>query len=638
MPFTKFTNLDFDQIKESIKDYLRANSDFTGIDFEGSNFSVLIDTLAYNTYITAFNSNMVVNESFLDSATLRENVVSLARNIGYVPKSRSAAKASVTLITNVSGSSSPTLTLKKGLVCVGNANDTSYTFSILEDIQRATNIENIDSTTRVSAIFENIEIYEGTFLEKKFIVDSSLDQRFVLNNSFIDTSTIKVYVKKEADTGLGTEYKLINNITNITGDSLVYLIQEVQDEKYEILFGDGLIGKKLETGEIITVNYLTTDGKDGNGANIFAFSGNIVDSNGTSVSPEPFTIIANQSSQNGGDIESIDSVKYFAPRIYSAQNRAVTGRDYESIVKTIYPDTESVSVVGGEELDPPEFGTVQISIKPKNGFLVSEFNKSRILSQLKQYSISGINQKIVDLKILYVEINSFVYYNDSMVSTSEDLKSKIVNSLTNYSESANLNKFGGRIRYSQVLRTIDGTDTSITSNITRVTIRRNLFALLNQFAQYELCFGNQFHVSEDGRNIKSTGFRISGESDIVYLTDIPNADKKTGILSIVKNLSDGTIRVVAKSVGTVDYIRGEINLGTVNITSTVRPNNIIEMQAFPESNDVVGLKELYINFDIGKSKINMIKDVISSGDEISGTVFNRDFYTSSYSNGSLIRE
>lgn len=642
MPFTKFANLDFDQIKESIKDYLRANSDFSGFDFEGSNFSVLIETLAYNTYITAFNSNMVVNESFLDSATLRENVVSLARNIGYVPKSRSAAKASITFTANVTGSTSPTLTLKKGLVCVGNSNDTSYTFSILEDIQRPSSVVNFDvggvPTTGRFATFSNIDVYEGTFLTKQFLVDSSLNQNFILNNSFIDTSTIKVYVKKEGESGLGIEYKLINNITNVTGTSFVYLIQEVQDEKYELLFGDGLIGRKLETGEIITVNYLITSGKEGNGANRFSFSGNVVDSDDNTISPEPFTVTTNQSSANGGEIESIDSVKYFAPRIYSAQNRAVTGRDYESIIKTIYPDTESVSVVGGEELDPPEFGTVQISIKPKNGFLVSEFNKSRILSQLKQYSISGINQKIIDLKILYVEINSFVYYNDSMVSTSEDLKSKIVNSLTNYSESTNLNKFGGRIRYSQVLRTIDGTDTSITSNITRVTIRRNLFALLNQFAQYELCFGNQFHVSEDGRNIKSTGFRISGESDIVYLTDIPNADKKTGILSIVKNLSDGTIRVVAKSVGTVDYIRGEINLGTVNITSTVRPNNIIEIQAFPESNDVVGLKELYINFDIGKSKINMIKDVISSGDEISGTVFNRDFYTSSYSNGSLIRE
>ena len=630
MPFTKFANLDFDQIKESIKDYLRANSDFTGFDFEGSNLSVLIDTLAYNTYITAFNSNMVVNESFLDSATLRENVVSLARNIGYVPKSRSAAKASVTFTTTVNGSLSPTLTLKKGLVCVGDANDTSYTFSILEDIQRQAN--------QGTATFENIEIFEGTFLTKQFLVDSSLDQKFILNNSFIDTSTIKVYVKKEGDSGLGTEYELINNINNITASSYVYLIQEIQDEKYELLFGDGLIGRKLETGEVVTVNYLVTDGKDGNNANRFSFSGNIVDSDNNSVSPEPFSVITNQSSQNGGDIESVDSVKYFAPRIYSAQNRAVTGRDYESIVKTIYPDTESVSIVGGEELDPPEFGTVQISIKPKNGFLVSEFNKSRILSKLKQYSISGINQKIVDLKILYVEIESFIYYNDSMISTPENLKSKVINTLTSYSKSTDMNKFGGRMRYSQVLRTIDNTDTSITSNITRVTVRRNLFALFNQFAQYELCFGNQFHVSEDGKNIKSTGFRISGESDIVYLTDVPNEDKKTGLLSIVKDLSDGTIRVISKSAGTVDYIKGEINLGTINIVSTVKPNNVIEIQAFPESNDVVGLRDLYLNFDIATSKINMIKDVISSGDEISGTVFNRDFYTSSYSNGSLIRK
>jgi len=642
MPFTKFTDLDFDQIKESIRSYLRANSDFTGFDFEGSNFSVLIDTLAYNTYITAFNSNMVVNESFLDSATLRENVVSLARNIGYVPKSRTAAKASVTFTVSVRNTTTPTLVLKRGLTCVGNTNDTSYTFSILEDIQLPTTVTDITidgvPTTQRTATFENIEVSQGTYLTKQFVVDSSLDQRFILDNSFIDTSTIKVYVKKEGDSGLGVEYKLINNITDVTGSSYIYLIQEIQDEKYQLLFGDGLIGRKLETGEIITVNYLVTDGKEGNGSTNFSFSGRIVDSNGNPVSPQPFTVTTVQSSQNGSEIETIDSIKYFAPRIYSAQNRAVTGRDYETIIKTIYPDTESVSVVGGEELDPPAFGTVQISIKPKNGFLVSDFNKSRILSKLKQYSISGINQKIVDLKILYVEADSFVYYNDSMVSTANDLKTKISNSLTSYSQSSDLNKFGGRFRYSKVLRTIDDTDTAVTSNITRIKIRRNLVALLNQFAQYELCFGNQFHVSDEGKNIKSTGFRISGESDIVYLTDVPNADKKTGILSIVKNISDGSVRVIAKSAGTVDYVKGEINLGTVNIVSTVKPNNVIEIQAFPESNDVVGLRDLYLNFDMSKTKINMIKDVISSGDEISGTVFNRDFYTSSYSNGSLIRE
>jgi len=642
MPFTKFTNLDFDQIKESIRSYLRANSDFSGFDFEGSNFSVLIDTLAYNTYITAFNSNMVVNESFLDSATLRENVVSLARNIGYVPKSRTAAKASVTFTVNVRNTTTRTFVLKRGLVCVGNTNDTAYTFSVLEDVQLPTTVTDINvngvPVTRRTATFENLEVFEGTYLEKQFVVDSSLDQKFILDNPFIDTSTIKVYVKGEGESGLGTEYKLINNIKQVTGTSEVYLIQEIQDEKYQLLFGDGLIGKKLETGQVITVNYLVTGGKGGNGATNFSFSGRVVDSDGNPVSPEAFTVTTLRSSQNGSDIENIDSIKYFAPRIYSSQNRAVTARDYETIVKTIYPDTESVAVVGGEELDPPQFGTVQISIKPKNGFQVSDFNKSRILEKLKQYSISGINQKIVDLKLLYVEADSYVYYNDAKVSTPGDLKAKISNSLTNYSNSTDLNKFGGRFRYSKVLRTIDDTDSAITSNITRITIRRNLVALLNQFAQYELCFGNQFHVSEDGKNIKSTGFRVSGESDIVYLTDVPNADKKTGILSVVKNLPDGTVRVVAKSAGTVDYIKGEINLGTVNIVSTVKPNNVIEIQAFPESNDVVGLRDLYLNFDMSKTKINMIKDVISSGDEISGTVFNRDFYTSSYSNGSLIRE
>ena len=225
-----------------------------------------------------------------------------------------------------------------------------------------------------------------------------------------------------------------------------------------------------------------------------------------------------------------------------------------------------------------------------------------------------------------------------MVTTPDSLKTKISQSLTNYSKSADLNKFGGRFRYSKALKTIDGTDTAITSNISRVKIRRNLVALLNQFAQYELCFGNQFHVLESGKNIKSTGFKVAGDNDTVYLTDVPNPDKKTGIVSIVKNIPDGTVRVVAKSAGTVDYVRGEINLGTVNITSTSKPNNVIEIQAFPESNDVVGLRDLYLNLDISKTKINMIKDVISSGDEISGTVFNRDFYTSSYSNGSLIRE
>jgi hypothetical protein len=629
MPFTKFTNLDFDQIKTSIKDYLRANSTFTDFDFEGSNFSVLIDTLAYNTYITAFNSNMIVNESFLDSATLRENVVSLARNIGYVPRSRTASKAQVSFNASIS-SNTPLVTLQAGLACVGTVDNSSYTFSVPDNIS-ANVVDGIAS-------FNNIDIYQGTFLTKQFTVDGSLDQRFILNNSYIDTSTISVYVRGNGDSGLGIEYFLVDNILNVNSTSQIYLIQEVQDEKYELLFGDGLIGKKLENGSVITVNYIVTDGKDGNGASSFSFSGSIKDATGGLPSLGNITITTNQSSQNGSDIESVDSIKYFAPRIYSSQYRAVTTRDYEAIIKKIYPDTESVAVVGGEELDPPEFGTVSISIKPKNGTYVSDFSKSRILSQLKQYSISGINQKIIDLKILYVEIDSSIYYNYSQVSAIESLKTKVMNSLEEYSNSLDLNKFGGRFKYSKVLQVIDNTDTAITSNITKVRIRRDLKVLTNQFAQYELCFGNKFHINSDGYNIKSTGFKISSESDTVYLTDVPNSDGLTGIISIVKLIGDGTAKVIVKSAGTVDYSKGEIKLGTVNITSTSLDNDIIEIQAYPESNDVVGLKDLYLNFSISKSTINMVRDVIASGDEISGTVFSRDYYTSSYSNGNLTRK
>ena len=628
MPFTKFTNLDFDQIKTSIKDYLRANSTFTDFDFEGSNFSVLIDTLAYNTYITAFNSNMVVNESFLDSATVRENVVSLARNIGYVPRSRTAAKAQVSF--NVSTTANtPTLTLQAGLVCVGSVDNSSYTFSIPDDI----------SANVVSGVasFTNIEIYQGTFLTKQFVVDGSLDQRFILNNSFIDTSTISVYVKGINDSGLGVEYSSVDNILEVNSSSRIYLLQEVQDEKYELLFGDGLIGQKLENNAVITVNYIVTDGEEGNGASSFSFSGSIRNASNATIDIGSVSVTTNQPSQNGSEIESIDSVKYFAPRIYSSQYRAVTSRDYEAIIKKIYPDTESVAVIGGEELDPPEFGSVSISIKPKNGTFVSDFNKQQIKNKLKQYSISGINQKIIDLKILYVEIDSSIYYNYSQVSAVESLKTKVVNSLTEYSNSVDLNSFGGRFKYSKVLQIIDNTDTSITSNITKIKIRRDLKALINQFAQYELCFGNKFHINSDGFNIKSTGFKISADPDTVYLTDVPNSDGKTGIISIVKPLSDGTIRIVAKSAGTVDYVKGEIKLGTINIISTSKENNIIEIQAFPESNDVLGLRDLYLNFSISKSTINMVRDVIASGDEISGTLFAKDYYTSSYSNGNLIR-
>ena len=628
MPFTKFTNLDFDQIKTSIKDYLRANSTFTDFDFEGSNFSVLIDTLAYNTYITAFNSNMTVNESFLDSATLRENVVSLARNIGYVPRSRACAKAEVSFSVTIADQLTSTLDLEAGLVCVGNSNDTNYIFSIPERV-----VTTVDSNR--TATFNNINIYQGTFLEKSFLVDGSLDQRFILDNPYIDSSTIVVRIRDSVnDVSEGREYQVADNILKVDSTTEMYLLQEVQDEKYELLFGDGYFGKKLATGNVIDVSYIITDGKDGNGASEFAFSGRFRDDQGKiEVPTNSITITTNQNAINGSDIESVDSIKYFAPRIYSSQHRAVTARDYEAIIQNIYPNTESVSVVGGEELNPPQFGNVVISIKPKNGDYISDFDRSTILSKLKQYSLSGINQKIIDLKVLYVEIDSAVYYNTSQVTNINDLKARITNTLTTH-RSSNINKFGGRFKYSKVCQIIDNVDDAVTSNITRVIIRRNLKSLINQFAQYELCFGNKFHYNKEGFNIKSTGFKIAGSNEIYYFTDVPK-ENGMGTISIVRDSSeDGTYKVIVKSAGTVDYNKGEIIINTVNITSTVEPNNIIEVQAIPESNDVIGLTDLYLDFAVSKSTINMIKDTITSGEQISGIGYKS---TSSYLNGELKR-
>ena len=643
MPFTKFTNLDFDQIKTSIKDYIRANSDFTDFDFEGSNFSVLIDTLAYNTYITAFNSNMIVNESFLDSATVRENVVSLARNVGYVPRSRTSAQATISFDITTSGNT-PSHTLQAGLVCVGTEKDTSFVFSIPESIT-STTTQALDGNGNIissTSSFENIVVYQGTYLTKTFKVDGSLDQRFILENSFIDTSTIVVKVKGPTD-DTAREYRKVDNILNITSTSETYLIQEVTDERYELLFGDGVFGKKIDNESEIVVSYIVTDGVNGNGPSVFTYAASVTSSSDQILLPSVTPVITTVSAaSNGGDIESINSIKYFAPRLYSSQYRAVTARDYETIIQSIYPNTESVAVVGGEELDPPEFGTVSITIKPKNGEFVSDFDKIQILSKLKNYSLTGINQKIIDLKILYVEVESFVYYNPAEVSTAANLKTQVINGLTTYSQSVHLNKFGGRFKYSKVLNVIDKIDDAISSNITRVRIRRNLKALINQSAQYELCYGNAFRVNPEGKNIKSTGFTVQGQNDMLYLTDIPNKNSDgsldgsgKGVLAVVKGDIDvQDNELIISSAGVVDYVHGEIILNTINITSTAKSNNIVEIQAFPDSNDVIGLKDLYLSFSIGDSEINMVKDTISSGEQISGVGYK---VTSSYSNGKLIR-
>ena len=613
MAFGQYVNLDFDQIKQSIRDYLRANTNFTDYDFEGSNLSIIIDALAYNTYTTAYNTNMSANECFLDSATLRENVVALARNIGYVPRSRRSSRARISF--TVDGlTETSTLTLNAGIVCNGAGDNTNYIFCIPEDIT-------VPVTNGV-AVFNNVEIYEGSFISQNFTVDTSLfNQRYLLDNSFIDTSTIKVQVKSSASSTSSVTYKQIDNIVGVTSTSNSYLLQEIEDERYELIFGDNVIGRKLSNSNLITVSYIVTDGREGNGASEFSFIGNITNQDGASIDSSLIGLVStNEKSRDGDDIESISSIKYFAPRIYSSQYRAVTSSDYESVLGFIYPNVESVTAFGGEEMSPPRFGKVFISVKPRNGDFLSDETKRELIQRLKSYAVAGIVPEFIDLKYLYVELQVNPYYNPSLNDRPDDLKTGISNALTQYSRSIDVNKFGGRFKYSKAVSLVDAVDTAITSNITLVKIRRNLKAVLGQFAQYEVCFGNQIHSQESAYNVVSTGFTIEGVVGTVYMAD-EVVDRETGRMFFFTYEEGGTPNIIKKNAGTVKYLIGEVLIDTCNITSTVITNNVVEIQAIPHSNDVVGLRDLYIKFDMTNTTINMVQDLISSGENTSGSRF-----------------
>ena len=622
MAFNQFTNLDFNGIRDQIKDYLRTNSDFSDFDFEGSNFSILIDILAYNTYITAYNTNMAVNEVFLDSATLRENVVSLARNIGYVPRSSRSAEAVISFTVDLGTNETRTVTLKAGTVVLGNVQGGNYVFFFFQDFVVAVNDQNL-------AIFDNITIYEGIYLTKSFRVDYSLpNQRYILPNANVDVESIRVkVVSTTADA-----YQRYSNILNVDANSKLFLVQEIEDEKYELLFGDNILGKKPPANSTVDVSYIVTNGRNGNGAANFSFSGVLKDDQGSTITSGVSLISTNDASNGGDGVESIDSIKYLAPRVYAAQYRAVTANDYKSIIPLIYTNVETVTAYGGEELDPPEFGKVFISIKPKNGSYLSQITKDSILRQLKQYSIAGIKPELVDLQYLYVEVDSSVYYNANIVSDSTGLRTKVLNTLNAYAQSADINSFGGRFKYSKVIGLIDDSDKGITSNITKVRIRRDLIPEFNAFATYELCFGNKFHQKRNGYSIKSSGFNIDGVEGTIYIGDIPTTLTR-GRLVFFK-LENNTPIIVKNNAGIVKYDEGEVLLDVVNITGTDLASGFVQIEAVPESNDIIALKDLYLQVDIGNSRVGTIQDVVTSGENTSATQY---VTTSSFLNGTFTR-
>ena len=640
MPLVNFSNLDFDQIKSSLIDYLRSNSNFTDYDFEGSNLSTILDVLAYNTYITSYNANMVANEVFIDSATLRENVVSLARNIGYIPRSKKSSLSTISFFVDTSNiiPSPVSITLKKGPVASTNGSfgNQSFIFSIPEDITVPV-FNNIAS-------FDRISIYEGVLLTNNFTFSSNnKNQKFILPNIGIDTDLITVTLRDNEFSTIKRKYSFQDSLFDIDSNSRVYFLQEISDERYEIIFGDGIFGKKLEEGNFIEISYIVCNGDSANGINNFTFTGNLSYTRNSIeyIVTSGISLLTTELSSSGGEsIESVESIKKYAPRIYASQNRALTSNDYETLIPSkIYPETQSISVFGGEELIPPQYGKVFISIKPRTGDFLPNLTKENIKSKLKKYAVAGIVPEILDLKYLYVEVNSKIYYNTNLVSSGDFVSTQIQNNINRYAESSELNRYGARFKYSKFLKIIDDSQESVTSNITTVSMRRDLRIQLNSIAEYQIGFGNEFYISNiNGFNIKTTSFRVSGISQDVYFSDIPDSNRETGsiFLFTVPNPISQESTIIKRNVGIVNYKSGIITLNSINILSGKIKDgqNIIEISTTPKSNDVIGLQDLYLQLDVSKSNFEMVIDEISSGLDPSASNY---IVSSSYNNGNLVR-
>ena len=600
MPYTQLNNLDFGDIKIALKDYMRAQTDFTDYDFEGSAISQILDVLAYNTYYTAFNTNMVVNEMFLDSATLRDNVVSLAKQLGYFPKSITAPKAAVDMVLTFTGTAPSAISLKAGSGFVTNFDSTLYRYVLRDDLKV--------SVANNVATFTDIPIYEGSYISTRTVINTSLkNQRFVINNPGIDTNTLKIKVFEAANSTISTDYEAANNILDIGADDKVFFISEIEDEKYEIFFGDGVLGKKLDNGNVVEISYIVTNGTDTNGAKTFTFNGLMEDENGaTVVAPYTVTSITTSSVATGGaDIETIDKIKFNAPKFYGSQNRAVTQNDYKSIVRNLYPAISDIIVFGGEDQEPPAYGKVFLSVKPTEAVTLSSFTKNELKSELKKYTVASIRPEFVDPSILFLELTSNIYYNGTktkMLPT--EVASTVSTAITEYLKTSGTEKFNGKFRYSKFIGVIDNSDRAINSNDTDVTMRKDFIAQINASSYYEVCYGNPFLIDCNNPVVWSTGMTV-----FEYPTYTSYLEDRNGKLVLYRLDSiTGEKILLNDSVGTVDYTKGEITMDDFTILKGTFSDNRIELRVKPANKDIEVKREMYLDVDVSKSKFVAYKE------------------------------
>ena len=609
------SDYDFEAVKSNLKSFLQGQTSFQDYDFEGSSLNILLDILSYNTHYMAFLANMATNELYLDSADIRNNIVSLAKMIGYTPSSPRAPLASIDVtLNNATGTS---VTMSKGTIFTTSVSDVTYQYVTNSDV----------TITPIAGVykFSSLPIYEGSLVTFKYTVDSTdVDQKFIIPSANADTSTLSVKVQNSSSDTTTNTYSLAGGYNNVTETSKVYFIQEGQDGKYEVYFGDGVNGIALSDGNIVILEYIVTNKTVSNGASSYSLSGNI--GGFTDV-----TIATVSNSQGGSESETDESIRHNAPLQYAAQDRAVTTTDYESLVKSIYPNALSVSAWGGEDDETPRYGIVKIGVKAASGSTLTETTKNDIVSKLKPYNVASVSPQIVDPEVTSVLLTSTVKYASASTTKSTDtLKSEITTAVTNYNTNT-LQKFDAVYRHSKLTGIIDDVDTSILSNITTIKIRKSFTPTLLSSNKYDIYFRNALFNPHSGHNstaggiLSSTGFKIDGNDNEMFLDDDGSGNVR------LYYLASGIRTYVNSTQGTIDYSSGQITLNSLNVASisNIRgsTSTVIELTVTPNSNDVVPVRDQIVELDIANSTITVTADTFVGGSADAGVGYTT---TSSY--------
>jgi len=588
------SDLEFDDIKTNLKTFLRQQDQFTDYDFEGSAMASILDVLAYNTHYNAVYANVLANEMFIDSADLRNSIVSHAKQLGYTARSATAPFADITLVVN--DASGATLTASQGTTFQTDIGGTTYNYLVKEDT----------TITPVSGVytFSNLEIYEGTLVNNKYTVDTTnADQRFLIRNALVDTTTLQVKVQNSSTDSTTTTYTLASDLADVTSTSSVYYLEATEDSQYEVIFGDGVLGKALSTGNIVTLTYIVTNGDESNGASSFSLSGTVGGFSNVSIT-------VNSASANGAEPETADSIRFNAPKTYTTQNRAVTAKDYESKVKQLYPNAKSVQVWGGEDNSTPVYGRVYISINPVAGATLTSANKTSILTQLKDFNIASITPIIEDPETTKLVLTTTVRYDaKSTTKNADSIKSLILAAITTYNET-NLTEFDQVFRHSKYIETINKVDPSILSNITTLKIHKSFTATTTGSTTYTLNFNNAFYNPHSGHNataggvLETSSFKVSGDITNDYFLD----DDGQGNVRLYRTAAG--VRTYSNTTqGTIDYTNGTITINSLHVTSvgnvdgatstdircTVTPNSV---DIAPVRNQIIEIDEVNTNVTV----------------------------------------